>query len=343
MNRFFRRGVPASLFALGLAGAAAAPGRADPVADFYRGNTLHVLIGVNVGGGYDLHARILAHHIGRHIPGNPTVVAQNIVGSGGIKMANELYNVSPKDGTYIGMMPNTLIALQAVKGKGVRYDCNKLQWLGTINTDSLTLATWHDSGIKTLADARKKETVIAASSRGAITYTFPKLLNEYLGTKFKIVLGYHGTSQMSLAMERGEVQGHANSWSSWLAKQPQWVKENKINIIVQTRPKVKALPDVPVAEEQAKNDDDRKVIELVLSGGEIGKPLAITPGTPAARVAALRAAFDATMKDPDFVKEAAKSKVDIDPTPGAELQKIVARVLATPPHLAERAKAIIGK
>ncbi|MDA1326202.1 MAG: tripartite tricarboxylate transporter substrate-binding protein [Proteobacteria bacterium] len=336
-----RVGVP--LLTLGLLVAATASARADAIADFYKGNTVHVLIGVNVGGGYDLHARLVARHIGKHIPGNPAVVPQNIVGSGGIKMSNQLYNVVPKDGSYFGMMPNTLVALQAVKAKGIRYDTNKLHWMGTINTDALTMAVWHTSGIKNMDDARNKEIVIAASSRGAITYTFPRMMNEYLGTKFKIVLGYHGTSQMSLAMERGEAQGHVNSWTSWQAKKPRWLKEGKIRIIAQSRPRSKDLPNVPLVEEMARNDDDRQVIELIVSGVALGKPLAITPATPAARVKALRTAFDATMKDPAFIREATAAKVDVAPVRGVALQNLVRKVLATPPHLVDKARKIIGK
>lgn len=327
--------------AFGLAVALPTTVAADGIAAFYAGKTINVLIGVNVGGGYDLQARLVARHIGKHIPGNPKLVAINVVGAGGLKMANQLYNIAAQDGTSIGMMPNTLVAMQAVNGPGVRFDANKFHWIGTMSTDAMTMATWHESGVKTLEDARKKETVAAASSRGAITYTFPHMLNVMLGTRFKIVTGYQGTSQMSLAMERREADGVANTWSSWTGIKPQWVKEKKIHILVQTRPKSKDLPDVPLVEELAKNDDDRKVIELIVSGGEMGKPMALTPNVPAERVKAIRDAFDATMKDPALLKEAAAAKIDVDPVRGVELQKMVEKVLATPKHLAEKARTII--
>jgi len=186
---------------------AASPAQADGVADFYRGKTINVLIGVNVGGGYDFEARLLARFMRGHIPGNPVLVPQNMVGAGGIKMANYLYAIAPQDGTALGMFPDTLIAAQAVGTEGVQYDANRFFWLGSMSTSPVTLAVWHTAGVQTIDDARKKEIVVAASNKGAITYTFPRMLNELLGTRFKIVSGYQGNSTMTVAMERGEVDG----------------------------------------------------------------------------------------------------------------------------------------
>jgi tripartite-type tricarboxylate transporter receptor subunit TctC len=329
-----------------LAAALAVPAtaaRADSVADFYRGKTINVLIGVNVGGGYDFEARLLAHFMKAHIPGNPTLVPQNMIGAGGIKMANFLYSIAPQDGTAFGMFPSTLVAAQAVGTDGVQYDANRFAWLGSITTSPVTLAVWHDSGVKTIDDARRREVVVAASNKGAITYTFPRMLNEFLGTHFKIVSGYQGNSTMTVAMERGEVQGVTNSWDSWKSFNPDWVRDKKINVLVQTEPKAKDLVGIPSVQELAKNENDRQVIALIVSGDALGKPLALSPNVPAERVQALRDAFDATIRDPAFIEAATAARVEINPIEGASLQATVEKVLATPRNLAERARAIIAE
>jgi tripartite-type tricarboxylate transporter receptor subunit TctC len=328
----------ALVFLLGLTGA-----RADGVADFYRGKTINVLIGVNVGGGYDFEARLLAHFMRAHIPGNPLLVPQNMIGAGGIKMANYLYGIAPQDGTAIGMFPNTLVAAQAVGTEGVQYDANKFAWIGSISKSPVTLAVWHTSGIATFADARAKQVVAAASNKGAITYTFPHMLNELLGTHIKIVSGYQGNSTMTIAMERGEVEAVTNSWDSWKSFNPEWVADKKIRILVQTEPKSKELAGVPSVQELARNADDRQVIQLIVSGDALGKPLAASPNVPAERVQALRDAFDATLTDADFIAAAKAASVEIDPIYGVALQDTVEKVLATPKNLAQRAKMIIAE
>src|SRR5437016_6597262 len=175
---------------------------ADTVADFYRGKTINVYIGVNVGGGYDFDARLLARFMREHIPGNPVLVPQNMIGAGGIKMANFLYSIAPQDGTAVGMFPNTLIAVQAVGTDGAQYDANRFSWIGSMTTSPLTFTTWHTTGVKTIEDARRRDLTVAASNKGAITYTFPRMLNEFLRTRLKTVSGYQGNSTMVVAMER---------------------------------------------------------------------------------------------------------------------------------------------
>jgi len=316
--------------------------RADAVADFYRGKTINVYIGVNVGGGYDFEARLLARFMRAHIPGNPALVPQNMIGAGGIKMANFLYAIAPQDGTAIGMFPNTLIAVQAVGTDGAQYDANRFSWIGSMTTSPLTFTTWHTTGVTTIEEARRRELTVAASNKGAITYTFPRMLNEFLGTKLKIVSGYQGNSTMVVAMERGEVDAVTNSWESWKSLNPAWLAEKKINLLVQTEPKAKELA-IPSVQELARNEDDRQVIALIISGDALGKPLALTPNVPPERVKALRDAFDATVKDPEFIKAAAAARIEVNPIHGTTLQDTVRRVLATPKHLAERARAIIAE
>jgi tripartite-type tricarboxylate transporter receptor subunit TctC len=315
---------------------------ADTVADFYRGKSINVYIGVNVGGGYDFEARLLARFMRAHIPGNPVLVPQNMIGAGGIKMANFLSSIAPQDGTAIGMFPNTLIAVQAVGTDGAQYDANRFSWIGSMTSSPLTFTTWHTTGVKTIEDARRRDLTVAASNKGAITYTFPRMLNEFLGTRLKIVSGYQGNSTMVVAMERGEVDGVTNSWDSWKSLNPSWLTEKKINLLVQSEPKARALY-IPSVQELARNDEDRQVIALIISGDALGKPLAMTPNVPPERVKALRDAFDATVKDPEFIKAAVAARIDVNPIRGVALQSTVNKVLATPKHLVERARSIIAE
>ena len=323
-----------------LAGLVSSTAQAQPVADFYRGKTITLLIGVGVGGEYDLQARLVARHLGKHIPGNPNVVPQNMTGAGGINMANHMFNSAPKDGTFIAMMGNNIPATQAAGGKGVKFDAGKFHWLGTIAPVVETMAVWHATGVKTIDDLRKRETVAGASGRGAITFFYPTMMNEFLGTKFKIVTGYPGGNQINLAMERGEVEARNNTWSSWKATRPEWIKDKKITVLVQAGPRAADL-DAPSVEDLAKTPEDRQLIELIVSGTQLGRPLAIAPDAPEDRVTALRVAFRATMADPEFRAEAAKLNFEVKPVDGEALQKVVAKVLATPKPIAERGKEFL--
>ncbi len=323
-----------------LAALAATPAGAQPVADFYRGKTVNVLIGVGVGGEYDLQARLVAKHIGRHIPGNPNVVPQNMTGASGLKMTNYLYLQAPRDGTYIGMSQNAFPAAQAAGLPGIQFDATKFAWLGTIAPVVETMTVWHATGAKSIEDARRREIVAGATSRGAITYFYAAMMNEFLGTRFKLVTGYNGGNEINLAMERGEVEARNNTWSSWKVTKPAWLKDRKITVIAQAGPRAPDL-DAPTVEDLARNADDRRVIELVVSGTQLGRPLFITPGAPEDRVKALRAAFDATMKDPEFLAEATSMNFEVAPVGGEALQKIVAKVVGTPKDLAARARHLL--
>src|SRR5262249_7689533 len=279
--------------------AAARRAQARWVAEFYRGKTGNVRVGVGVGGEYDLRARLVARHIGRHIPGNPTVVPQNMTGAGGIKMANFLFTQAARDGTNIGMLGNNFPATQAVGAEGGQFDPGRFLWPGSIAPVVETMAVWHTAGVKTVADLQQREIVAGASGKGAITYIYPSMMNEFLSTRFKIVTGYPGGNQINLAMERGEVQARNNTWSSWKATKPTWLRDKEIVIIVQAGPRAPDL-DAPSVEDFARTPDDRKLIELVTSGTHLGRPMATTPDVPADRLAALRAAYRATMADPEF-------------------------------------------
>lgn len=320
---------------------AAQAAQAQSVAEFYKGKTVNLYIGVAAGGEYDLHARLAARVLGKHIPGNPTVVPQNMTGAGGLKMANYLYEVAAKDGTSIGMLANSFPASQAVGEQGIAFDAAKFQWIGSISPTVETMTVWKTAGVASIDEAKAKEVVAGATGKGAITYTFPKMLNELIGTKFKIVTGYPGGNDVNVAMERGEVGARNNTWSAWKATRADWLKNKDILILVQAGPTAKDLPGVPNIEDLAKFDDDRRIMQLIISGTKLGRPLATTPGVPADRVAALRAAFEASMTDPDFIAAAQAAKVDIDPVRGETIQKVVEAVLATPKPLVERAKQIM--
>jgi hypothetical protein len=313
--------------------------QAQTVAEFYRGKTVNIYIGVGVGGEYDIQARLVARHIGRHIPGNPTVVPQNMTGAGGLRMVNYLYNVAPKDGTAIGMIANAFPAMQAAGIATVQFDAARMQWLGAIAPVVETMTVWHTTGVKSIDDVRKREVVAGASARGAITFIYPQMMNELLGARFKIVTGYTGGNQINLAMERGEVEARNNTWSSWKATKADWLKDKKIIVIAQAGPRAPDL-DAPSVEDAARTPEERQLIELVVSGTRLGRPFA-TNEAPADRVAALRAAFSSTMKDPQFLAEAQALGFEVDPVPGEKMQKIVERVLATPKDLAARAKGLL--
>ncbi|MFZ9501076.1 MAG: Bug family tripartite tricarboxylate transporter substrate binding protein [Beijerinckiaceae bacterium] len=330
--------------ALGLCGlqASGSGALAQSPADFYRGKNVNVLIGVGVGGEYDLHARLVARHIGKHIPGAPAMVPQNMTGAGGAKMGAFLADVAPKDGTNIGMMANNFPAMQAAGVDVIRFDLGKFQWIGSICPTVETMTVWtKTAGVSSIEEARAREVIAGASGRGAITYSFPAMLNEFVGTKFKIVTGYPGGNEINLAMERGEVQARNNTWSSWKVTKPEWIKNGDIKILAYAGPKPADLPGVPDVTSLVKSDDDRRIVELIVSGTRLGRPLAFAGGVPDDRVKAVREAFMKTMTDDDFVKEAAQMKIEIDPVRGEDMQKVVADVLATPKHLAARARALI--
>ena len=322
----------------GLVGAC--PAQAQSVADFYRGKTITMLCGIGVGGEFDLLTRLVGRHIVHHIPGNPSSVAQNIVGATGMKMLNYLYEQAPRDGTYIGLVQTALPAAQTMGLPGIQFDAAKLHWLGTMAPSTEVLGVMSRTGVKNIEDARRREVVIGASSRGSNTHSFPTLMNELFGTKFKVVTGYNAGAQINLAMERGEVDGRVNSWASFKANKPQWVKDKIVNFVAMSGPQPPDL-DAPSVEEMAKTPEDRQFVELLLSGSLLGRPFAIAPGVPDERIKALRAAFDATMKDPAFLAEAAALNFEVAPISGEELQRTVEHIVSTPRQIAARAKRFL--
>jgi tripartite-type tricarboxylate transporter receptor subunit TctC len=315
---------------------------ADQVADFYRGKNVNLMIGVNVGGSYDRDARLVARYLGSHLPGNPTIVPQNMIGGGGIVMANFLQTIAAQDGTYIGMIPNTLVVNQLVGMAAVRYDMGKFHWIGSIMPAAHSaMVAWHSSGISSIEEARRRQITAGASPKGSFLYAMPALLNEFLGTRFKIVAGYQGIANVYLAMERGEVDSLGITWGELKVEKSDMVRDRKIRILVQSAPKADDLPDVPTVDELAKDEADRGPMDFLLSGNALGRPLAAPPGTPAERVEALRAAFEETMKDPRFLHDVEASRTEFGPIAGDALQRSVERILTTPKQWIARAKVIL--
>ncbi len=272
----------------------------EDVAKFYAGRNLTVIVGSTTGGGYDFNARTVGRHIARHIPGAPGVIVQNMPGAGSIVATNHVYNVAPQDGSVIGAVQRPIPFEPFFDEKGVRFDVRKINWLGSTTSEVGVVVAWHTAPQRTFDDVLEKEMIVGGNGPATDTELFARALNRELGAKFRIVAGYPGESQIILAMERGEIQGVANwSWNNIPAKHPDWLRDGKIKLLLQLGlRKHPALPDVPLILDLARDADQRKLFETMMQMKELGRPYFVAPGVPADRVAALRAAFSATMKDP---------------------------------------------
>jgi tripartite-type tricarboxylate transporter receptor subunit TctC len=318
--------------------------RADAVSDFYGGRTITVVIASGAGGGYDFFGRALAKYIGRFLPGHPNAIVQNMPGAGGTKMANYAYNVAPQDGTMIGVPLAPTPMVQVLTPKGIKYDATKFHWIGNIEQSVGILFTFRNSATKTIADAMKRVTPMAGSGKNSATYQTPVLCNALLGTKFKVVLGYGGAAQMELAIEKGEVDGRMGVWQTLKTTQPGWISDHKVNFLaVSALERGKQLPDTPTFIELAKTDEARKIFEFMALQNLTGRAVFAPPGTPADRVAALRRAFDKAVVDPGMLTDMAKAGMEIEATPGEEVQKAVDRLIATPPQIVARMQSILDQ
>ncbi|MFN3891511.1 MAG: Bug family tripartite tricarboxylate transporter substrate binding protein [Beijerinckiaceae bacterium] len=314
-----------------------APASADPVEDFYRGKVATILIGVSAGGEYDLHARLIARHLGKQIPGSPTFIAQNMTGAGGIIMANYLFNVAPQDGTHFGVIQNGFPGMQAVGKRKVQFQSDRFHWIGAIAPTVETMALWKTAGAANVKEAQRVEIPIGSVGNANITYGFPMMMNAFAGTKFRMVIGYRGGNDINLAMERGEVGGRNNTWSSWKSTRADWLKNKDIHIIAYGGPKPADIGDVPSIESLATSDEDRLVMRLVLAGAHLGRPLVAPPGVPGERVAAVRRAFLDMTRDPEFLKEAQSMRIEVNPVRGEDMEKLVREVLGFPEKVKQRA------
>src|SRR6266849_662006 len=311
----------------------------DSVAQFYKGKQITVIVGSSAGGGFDIYARLLSRHMPKHIPGNPTMTVTNMAGAGSNAAAAHVYNVAPKDGTIIGALQNSAVLdalLDALLGdtKRLRHDATKFVHLGSATIDHYVCIARADAEVKSFKDLLTRELIIGASQPGTSTRDFPAMLNNMTGSKIRLVSGYPGTREITLAIEKGEVQGLCGfSWSSLNAQRPDWVKSGFIRVLVQEHDK--GHPDinkmgVPLAVDFAKTPENRRVMELIYSSETFGRPYMMAPGVPADRVAALRTAFMQAMRDQELLAEARKIGIDIDPISGEELQALAEKLFATP-------------
>lgn len=321
------------------------PARAqNAVADFYRGKTITLTVGYSSGGGYDTYARILARHLGKHIPGNPQIVVQNAPGAGSMRAANTLYNVAPKDGTAIGMFGRGIALEPLIGSSPAQFEAQKFLWLGSGTEEAAVVVVWAAKGIKTWADMTSKPFTVGGEGTGSDPDVYALMLRNVFGVKLKLVSGYPGTAEMALAIERGEVDGRASwSWSSLKSLKPDWISGNKLSLPVQLNlTKSPDLPDVPLLGEFATTERQRQIMKLVLSRQTMGRPFMAPPGIPADRAKALRDAFDATMKDPEFLAEAKLRGQEVNPVSGVALDRMLAELYATPKDVIAETKAAIS-
>jgi tripartite-type tricarboxylate transporter receptor subunit TctC len=325
--------------------AATATAHAQSVEEFYKGKTVSLVVGFSVGGGYDLYARHLARHMGKHIPGQPAIVTQNMAGAGSLRAANYIYTAAPKDGTAFGTFSRTT-GINPLLESGATFDGTKFTWLGSVTDDTSLCVTWHTSPVKTWKDFVEKPVTLGGQGPSSEPDIFARLYKNVFGAPVKLVAGYPGTNEIMLAMERGEVDGLCGlSWSTIKGRHAAWLRDKKINLLVQAafkkEPEIDAA--VPLVMEQATNTEQTQILRLILAAQEMARPFAAPPGIPDDRKAALIAAFDATMKDPEFLADAKKLNIDVAPVSAATLDKLLAELYATPKDVVKKASEAITK
>ena len=318
---------------------------ADPVEDFYRGRTMTLIIGYSVAGGYDTYARVLARFMGKHLPGNPKIVPQNMPGAGSLKAANYLYNVAPKDGTTFGIFARGLAMEPLIGGSAAQFEATRFTWIGSGTNEASVFATWHASPVKSWNDVLTKPITVGGEGTGSDPDVYAAMLKNMFGAKLKLVTGYPGTAEVALAMERGEIDGRcAWSWSSLKALKPDWLTGKKVNIPVlmslDTNPE---LPDVPLLMHFASGDRQRQILRMIWSRQVMGRPFVAPPGIPDDRKQALRKAFDQTMADPEFLAEAKARGLEVNPVSGVDLDKLIHQIYQTPTDVVAEARAAIAQ
>ena len=306
-------------------------------------DTINLVIGYPPGASYDIYARTFARHLGKHLPGNPTVVVQNLAGAGSLRAANYLYNTAPKDGATIGIFSRGLAMQPLLDDQGIQYDARKFNWIGSLTSEVSILMSWHSTPFKKIDDIRAREMVVAATGSGSDSIIFPYILNGVLGTKLKVITGYPGNADMLLAMERGEVDGNAGtSWSGLTAFKSEWIREKKINVLLQLASRRHPdLGNIPLVMDLAKTASDKGVLEFIFSRQQMAYPLVAPPGVPVERVQLLRQAFEAVMKDSEYRTDAQKQGLEIDSATGVEIEALLRKIYASPPEVIARVRATI--
>jgi tripartite-type tricarboxylate transporter receptor subunit TctC len=314
---------------------------AQHAAAFYKGKNIDLVIGYPPGGSNDAYGRLIARHLGKHIAGQPAVVPKNMPGAGSFLAVNTIANISPKDGTVLGIGAPTLTLDEKLGTQGARYKTSELNWVGRVDSLINMVFTWKTSPVKTFAEAQKTQVTLAGTGAGSTVSIYPTVMNNVFGTKFKLIMGYKGSNEAMLAVERGETEGHSTSYTALKIAHPDWLRDKSVSILVQFGlQRHPEMPDVPTAVELARNDEERKILSAITAASEIGTAFFTTPGVPAERLSELRRGFDAMTKDPEFLAEAERSKLSIDPITGEELQNLVAEVNNLPPDLVEKVRAV---
>ena len=332
-----------SLIACGIALCMPLPAAAqDPVADFYKGKQVTIMVGFTPGGSSSLYAQGVARHMGRFLPGNPSFIVQHVPGAGGLVLANNLYNTVPRDGTAFGITGRTAPIEPLLGNANAKFDGRKFNWLGTANVETTTCLAWHTSPVKTLQDAMRRELVVGGTGADATEVVFPKAVNKLVGTRFKIVVGYQSSAEMNLAMERGELAGNCGlGWTIVKLRKPDWLKNNKISILFQMG--LRKHPDlaaVPLISDFARTPEDRQVFEFLFAPQDMGRPFFAPPGVAPERVQALREAFERTLKDAQFLAEADRMGLEVQHGGGEAIDSLLERLYATPRNVIERVKEI---
>jgi tripartite-type tricarboxylate transporter receptor subunit TctC len=339
--RILRSAKSAAAFSLLMVAAALTPLPAAGQADFYKGKTVELIISTGAGGGLDTNGRIVARHLAKHIPGEPTIVPKNMPGAGHIRAANYVFSQAPKDGTTIGtFIPIFVMAQVLERSKSIQFNPANFEWLVSTSSSNSTVYVWSATGVKTIEDAMRRQVVMGATGVGSYTMIYPTIMNSVLGTKFKIVSGYQSTTDIGLALERGEIEGRAgNNFNSLKSEHPEWLSGGKINLLAQVGfDRDPEFSNVPLITELAKTDEAREILKFFSTDIIIGRPFVTSPGVPAERVAILRKALDEMLKDTAFLEDATKAGIDISPVGGPRIQKIVADFMNTPADIVAKAK-----
>jgi tripartite-type tricarboxylate transporter receptor subunit TctC len=348
MQRYLERDRPCrflmAAIALVLVGMSAAPAAAQSVADFYRGKQITFMVGSSPGGGYDTIVRLVARHLVKYIPGNPSAIVQNTPGGGSITMSNRIYRVAPQDGTVVGLVQRGVLLAQLTKQPNVQFDITKFNWVGSVSPEISLVVAWNTAPTKTVQDLFAQQLIVGGTGATSDLEASARLLNATIGTKFKIVSGYPGQVDVSLAMERGEIQGTADwAWSEIKTRHADYLQGKKINLLLQNAlRKASDLPDVPLAMDFIKDDTDRKVAELYFGLKDVARPILAGPGVPAERLEALRAAFMMLRDDADFKADAEKTGIEVDPTPAGKIDGFVKLAAAASPEVVRRLTEILN-
>jgi tripartite-type tricarboxylate transporter receptor subunit TctC len=316
-----------------------AHGRAEPVADFYKGKTITIVVGGGAGGGFAIAARVLGMHMPRHVPGNPEFIVQAMPGAGGSRATAYLYNAAPQDGTVIAIILPAAVTAPLLRP--LKYDTSKSHWLGSITPMSVVLSAWHTAPAKSLEEIKKTEFLMATSNKLADNYLVAAFLNAVVGTRFRVISGFDGADAQNLAMEKGEAHGRGSYYLSFAVSKPHWMRDGSVTHLIQLGPPIKELPQVPRLVDLVKTDEQRQIVTFMEAGAAVGQGFYAPPGTPPERVGALKAAFEATMKDPAFLEEAAKRSMVVEPVRGEDLQRAVEAAFQTPKPVIDRFKQMV--